>query len=102
LLIARGGEQSNRLVAFDVLPVGSRLFVVDPSVAESGERKILVVARGSLRDPSEADVDGATMISYDFVPDGELDASDVAAFSHVSHRAKTDSIYETDAYLTRA
>jgi hypothetical protein len=81
LLVARGGEQSTRLVAFDVLPVGSRLLVIDPGVAASGERKILVVARGSLRDPSEADVDGATMINYDFVPDRDLDTSDVAAFA---------------------
>lgn len=73
LLVAGGAKQSNRLVAFETLPVGSRLIIVDPSTAGLGEREILLVARGSPPDPSEVDVEGATMINYDFVYNRDVD-----------------------------
>ena len=80
LMIAGGTEQSNSLVAFEAVPVGSHLIVFDPSVVGSSERKVLIVACSLPHDPSEVDIEDTTMTNCNFVPDHDVDFTNVKAF----------------------
>jgi cellulose synthase (UDP-forming) len=55
-----------RLVAFESLEVGEQLVIVEPDAATWDAR---IVARGRQPDPSEVEIEGATIINYDILPD---------------------------------
>ena len=75
LQIAGGARKSGRLVGFETLPIGGQLVIVDPGAADRGTRKVMIIARGSQPDPSEVEIEGATIINYDFVPNRDVNGS---------------------------
>src|SRR5664279_4405253 len=66
LQIAGAARPCGRLVAFESLAVGEQLVIVEPDAAAWDVR---IVARGRQPDPSEVEIEGATIINYDVLPD---------------------------------
>ena len=68
LQVAGGPETSGRLVAFETLPIGSRLTIVNPAAGEFSEQDITIDARGAQPHTSDIEIDNATIVNYHFVP----------------------------------
>jgi cellulose synthase (UDP-forming) len=71
LQTAGGAGLSQRLVAFEAIAVGERLAIVEPDTAVWD---VQIVVRGRRPDPSEVEIEGATIINYDMVPAREVNA----------------------------
>jgi cellulose synthase (UDP-forming) len=54
-----------RIVAFEPIAVGEQLVIMEP---DADIREVRIVARGRQPDPSEVEIEGATIINYDVVP----------------------------------
>ena len=61
---AGAARPCGRLVAFVALAVGEELVIVEPAAA----RDVRIVARGRQPDPSEVEIESATIINYDVLP----------------------------------
>jgi cellulose synthase (UDP-forming) len=72
--LAGGTKLANRLIAFETIPVGCPLTVIDPAAGGFRDQDIVIVARGAQPDPSAVEIAGGAMINYNYEPkrDAEL------------------------------